>query len=169
MSCRRLLSLSLAMSGSVFASTALVAAEANQPTEARLVIQNDTVYDRKTDLTWQRCTYGQNWQDAQGCVGTPQKLGFDEAKQLQANGWRMPTLDELNTIVVHGVSPSIDGIAFPNTPPTYFWATDNRDLNSSWYVFFENGRVNHYFPPRTNKDLLRLVRTGKLPTRSGKP
>jgi hypothetical protein len=36
---------------------------------SRYVIQGDTVYDKKTDLTWQRCSVGQRWAEGKGCVG----------------------------------------------------------------------------------------------------
>ncbi len=133
----------------------------------RYVLQGDTIYDRKTDLTWQRCTYGQHWREVGECQGEPRRLTFDDANKLKLGGWRLPTLDELNSIVVRGRKPSIDATLFPNTPPLYYWATDNRDNSFAWYVFFENGVANHYFPPRTNKDLARLVRSGKWPP--GKP
>jgi hypothetical protein len=138
-----------------------MAVAANSEANARYVIQDDRVHDRQTDLTWQRCTYGMRWTANKDCQGEPRRLTFDAAKKLESGGWRLPTLDELNSIVVRGRKPSIDETLFPNTPPLYFWATDNRDTTFSWYVLFENGVANHYFPPRTNRDLVRLVRTGK--------
>lgn len=131
----------------------------------RLMARDALVYDRKTDLTWQRCALGQQWQEAKAdragsCVGQPVRLTFDAAKRLEAKGWRIPKLDELVSIVVTGASPTVDSLAFPNTPATYFWATDNRDKGAAWYVSFEDGRTNHYFPPRTNVDVVRFVRTG---------
>lgn len=126
-----------------------------------LVAEGALVHDRKTDLTWQRCTVGQRWSNSGGrCEGQPVRLAFDDAKRLERDGWRIPTLDELLSLVVTGRTPSIDEQAFPDTPPVYYWATDNRDRDSAWYVLFENGRSNHYFPPRTNQDLVRFVRTG---------
>jgi hypothetical protein len=128
---------------------------------ARLSVRGALVHDRRTDLTWQRCTLGQRWSDAEGrCEGEPMRLTFDDAKRLERDGWRIPTLDELLSLVVTGQTPTIDASAFPDTPPLYYWATDNRDLGSAWYVLFENGRSNHYFPPRTNRDFVRFVRTG---------
>lgn len=127
----------------------------------RLLAQGDTVYDRKTDLTWQRCTLGQRWDGHSRCLGDARRLTFDEARQMQTGGWRVPTLDELLSIVTPGRVPTIDPVLFPDTPPLYYWATDNREVGMAWYVFFENGRANHYFPPHTNRDLLRLVRSGR--------
>jgi hypothetical protein len=130
--------------------------------DARWQAQAALVYDTRTDLTWQRCPYGQRWQPGPDrCTGTAVRITFDDAKKLESQGWRMPRLDELVSIVVKGNTPAIDPLAFPDTPPTYFWATDNRDLDSAWYVLFSDGRINHYFPPRTNRDLVRFVRSGR--------
>lgn len=128
----------------------------------RLIADGALVYDRKTDLTWSRCSLGQRW-DAQRstCAGEAARITFDEAKALEGRGWRIPTLDELSSIVRPDSVPTIDSRIFPGTPPQYYWATDNRDTTASWYVWFENGRTNHYFPPRTNRDRVRYVRTGR--------
>lgn len=130
---------------------------------AMLEARGDVVYDRKTDLTWQRCSHGQRWDGKERCIGEVLRLTFDEAKALEADGWRVPTLDELTSIVVKGRKPTIDSAMFPDTPPAYFWATGDRDTSLSWYVYFENGIANHYFPPRTNRDSVRLVRSGRWP------
>lgn len=134
----------------------------------RLEPQGALVYDRKTDLTWQRCTYGQAWDDAaQRCAGQPRKLRFDDARKLEAGGWRVPRLDELVSLVQRDRVPALDAQAFPDTPPTYFWATDNRDGDTAWYVSFNDGRTNHYYPPRTNTDAVRFVRSGRWQRDSG--
>lgn len=118
-------------------------------------------YNPRTDLTWQRCAVGQSFDGANACRGEAVRLSFDEALTTGRDGWRMPTLDELRSLVVPGRVPTIDGEVFPDTPVAYFWSTDGRDETVSWYVYFGNGQSNHYFPPRTNRDLLRLVRQGR--------
>ena len=66
---------------------------------SRYVIQGDTVYDKKTDLTWQRCSVGQRWAEGKGCVGVIKTFTFDDA-QRQGNGmWRVPTKNELGTLI----------------------------------------------------------------------
>lgn len=147
----------------LFVNHSAIAEESLQSGPAhRFVINGEYAYDIKTDLTWKRCSYGQVWREPSGCTGKPTLITFDDAKQLEKDGWRIPTLDELNSIVITKRSPTIDSTIFPNTPPVYYWATDNRDKSAAWYVFFENGRTNHYYPPRTNRDVFRMVRTGKL-------
>lgn len=160
----------LLLCAGLFPATSAHAVEPVSRTQSRLLPQGEVVYDRKTDLTWQRCTYGQRWVRNKGCTGESKRITFDEAKALERDGWRVPTLDELKSIVVKGVKPTIDTAAFPDTPPVYFWSTDNRDTSFSWYVLFENGVANHYFPPRTNKDRVRLVRSGRwLPAAARQP
>lgn len=63
-----------------------------------IVYNNGTAKDTKTGLTWQRCTYGETW-NGSGCSGTPKAMTWDEAMQFNKNGWRLPTIDELGTIV----------------------------------------------------------------------
>ncbi len=150
--------------GAGLAPPASAQSPAGAQAAARLVARDALVYDRKTDLTWQRCAVGQRWLAGPGgaptCTGQPARLTFDAAKRLEAKGWRIPTLDELVTLLAKDAQPRIDAQAFPGTPATYFWATDNRDKGSAWYVSFEDGRTNHFFPPRTNADVVRFVRTG---------
>lgn len=128
---------------------------------ARWVIDGPVAYDRKTALTWQRCSVGQTWQAPGTCAGEAERVTFDEALKRQADGWRVPTLDELRSILVRDRKPTIDLAIFPGALPVYYWSTDSRDTTTAWYVYFENGQSNHYFPPRTNQDVFRLVRTGR--------
>ena len=86
-----------------------------------------TVTDSTMMLTWQR-----NLPSAySGCSGAADDpCTWEEAKRycgqlsLDGGGWRLPTLDELNTILDKTMpSPMIDSKAFPNTPPEYFWTS----------------------------------------------
>jgi hypothetical protein len=98
------------------------------------------VKDNRTGLTWQEPvdsgTY--TWDDAKKYC---QELQFDGA------GWRLPTCNELLTLVdpTEG-SPkaTIDSTAFPNTPPTYFWsASPLVGLSGhAWFVNFNYGSAN---------------------------
>jgi len=69
----------------------------------RFQVAGDQVYDRKTDLTWQRCDFGQAWDESNGwCRGvkrhaTAEALG--EAARSDAPGWRVPTIDELSSMM----------------------------------------------------------------------
>ena len=66
-----------------------------------LVVSDSTVYDKKTDLTWQRCSVGLRWNPTTSyCVGIKKTMTFDEANASSlSGGWRMPTIDELRTLL----------------------------------------------------------------------
>jgi hypothetical protein len=99
------------------------------------------VLDRTTGLTWQQTidAGSYSWATAKVyCAG----LGA---------GWRLPSLTELQTIVDETkVSPSIDGTAFPSTPPGVFWTSsadagnpgDPTGLPDAWYVDFNSGNAD---------------------------
>ena len=125
-----------------------------------LIAQGAEVYDKKSNLTWQRCSIGQRWEASSGCLGTPRKFTFDEA-QAQANGaWRVPTIDELSSIVAdHCKEPAIDPLFFPNTPPEQFW-TSNIYSPMVFYVSFRNGSPNPTYYS-DSRYAVRLVRSGE--------
>jgi hypothetical protein len=88
----------------------------------RFLVAGATVADRRSSLVWQRCSVGQRWQAAVGCVGLAQKLWFHEARQLEDATWRLPLLDELRTLFDARLEALIDDTAFPDAPATWYWA-----------------------------------------------
>jgi hypothetical protein len=79
---------------------------------------------------------------------------WDEADAYCANlslagaGWRLPTKIELMSLVdLRGGSPTIDPVAFPDTPAEYFWSstlgedcgTCTINAGSPWVVSFADG------------------------------
>lgn len=129
------------------------------PIEGGAVIR-DTV----NGLEWQRCSVGQTWNGAtQRCDGTPTWFEWAMAEQLvTANGFRLPTLNELKTLVYCSTGdpvlfgpiasnrewcsddasqPTIVEGAFPDTP-RFVWSgtrvTDGR-LGLAWSVDFLYG------------------------------
>jgi hypothetical protein len=124
---------------------------ANAPT-GHYNITDDTVYDTKTKLTWQREFPGEGftWSEARSyCVNL----------DLQGTGWRLPSMKELQTIVDDKTTmPSIDGAAFPNTPWGFFWTSSSYvdDPSLAWFVEFESGRT--YYDPKDAAWNLRCVR-----------
>jgi hypothetical protein len=102
------------------------------------VVTAGTVYDTKSQLTWQRTapstTY--TWADAKTyCAGVGASLG--------GTGWRLPTTKELVSIIDHSqtTAPYIDLSAFPSTPSDYFWSsTPLAGFPSyAWAVVFAGG------------------------------
>ena len=77
--------------------------------------------------------------------------------------WRLPTVVELQGIVVDGKSsPTIDTTAFVNyTTSNYYWSstTGASDTNYAWHVFFFDGYT--YYNGKSNNNYVRCVRAGQ--------
>jgi hypothetical protein len=113
---------------------------------SRYVINGETVYDKNSNLTWQRCSQGQHWSVAVGCVGLVEKISWDDA-QNWANGWRLPTKDELLTLVATECkNPSVNEAVFPGMDLTQLWYWTSTDYSASfaWAVDFGDGGTSGY-------------------------
>ncbi len=120
---------------------------------ARFAVAADTVLDTRTGLMWQRAVPLDRftWVEATAY-----------AKSLRLGGhtdWRLPTKEELESIVVKGRgAPAIDTVAFPNTPGAFFWSSspDANTTDYAWGVSFYDGYTfNDY---TTNNGRVRCVR-----------
>lgn len=76
-------------------------------------------------------------------------IGFQNAinasKLCGLSAWRIPTVEELKTIVKGTKATAIDNNWFPNTPPTWYWTSSphhNTD-DYAWSVYFLNGDANY--------------------------
>ena len=130
-----------------------------------LVIKGDTVYDQKTDLTWQRCSQGLRWNPATNyCVGLKKKMTFDEANRGWSNGWRLPTEEELRTLVEKKGEDGlyIDSKAFPDTGDggsAEYWSSTESGASGELVVFDGSNAYNHGV--RSATYAVRLVRGGQ--------
>ena len=105
-----------------------------------------TVTDLQSGRTWKRCSEGQQWQ-GHTCHGTPLELTADEAliyvqklDAAQSETWRLPTHDELLTLVeARCQAPSINLQLFPATPATIYWTASNVGASGYWSVDFNSG------------------------------
>src|ERR1017187_3573842 len=105
---------------------------------------NGTVQDTKTGLIWQQTvpsgTY--TWADATAYCGSTVV-----SKSLGGTGWRLPTIEELQTLVDHtqAAPPLIDSTALPPTPPPPFWSSSPGAGSSSlaWIVSFNDGDTKY--------------------------
>ena len=120
--------------------------------ENRYFMVNDgVVIDQETMLMWMRYPLEDTFtfQEAQ------QAAKNLNAKKVFAghNDWRVPTQEELMSIVVESKSPAICQEAFPGTPAGWFWTSTPHDENDAdaWMVYFSNGctfdlkRIYHGF------------------------
>ncbi|MGQ9660388.1 MAG: Lcl C-terminal domain-containing protein [Thermochromatium sp.] len=134
------------------------------PDPRYIPIQNGTVYDQNTGLMWKQCPEGAA---GIGCtIGEPLPLTLEEAKRRARDwhfagyvDWRLPTLDELRSLLVrrcYGVG--IDSVTFPRTPAGHFWTSDPASYypGSAWTLDFRLGHLG-YGTPR-DAFYVRLVR-----------
>jgi hypothetical protein len=152
----------------LLSSTARVGAtcDSSQPTRtptSRYVIKDGAVYDKKTDLTWQRCSIGQRWEKEVGCVGVITQMTWEEAKAASADGWRLPTRDELATLASPTCKqPAINEESFPDMDlaKLWYWTGTESGEYLAWLVNFADGHFASY--DRSDVGALRLVRSGVM-------
>lgn len=137
---------------------------------SRYQIKGDEVYDTQTHLTWQRCTVDRHWKNGAGCVGTVRPMTLADAKRQGRNGWRLPTADELRTLVADNCTePAINEKVFPdvgvNTPWAYWTSSQGVTFGGEGpdIVYFANGGVMVFqrglkSPPAGPAFSVRLVR-----------
>jgi hypothetical protein len=129
---------------------------------ARYVTEGGQVYDRETNLTWDRCSIGQTWATA-GCSGTVLLLTWDQAAKHATGGWRLPSQSELESLVVAACrNPAIDENLFPNlgAGKYWYWSSSALTATSAWVVYFGSGTASPIGHAFTNA--VRLVQSGRV-------
>ena len=154
-----------------FTLSAVFAAPKNQDSDSttsnpRYVIKGDEVYDKNTDLTWQRCSVGQLWTEGRGCSGIVKTFTFAEAQRQGDGEWRVPSKAELRTLLDRNRSDNhqrllVDEVAFPNMDENQltYWTNVPFDAQG-WYIKFSDGVVS-YSSYRSFTAAVRLVRGGR--------
>lgn len=132
------------------------------PTPERFaVVEGGGILDRQTQLIWAQCAVGQQWNKST-CEGEGVALRMAEARALARVGWRIPSLQELSSLVdLATANPAIDGHYFPGTPAGDFWTATPfvNQPGSSWRVNFREGEA-HGVKDKV-ASYLRLVRNAK--------
>lgn len=130
--------------------------------QARFSIGQDgaEVTDNQTGLIWRRCSEGQTF-SAGICSGSAAAFTHEAAllRATSQNGWRLPNVKELSSIVDRNrENPSIDIAAFPSTPGSYFWSSSPNvgNAGTAWFVYFRHGFV--WVDSRLSGYHVRLVR-----------
>lgn len=118
-----------------------------------------TAFDSKTKLTWKICAEGQSYSDGH-CTGNASEFSWADAVQNfgdKGDGWRLPNVDELNSIIaVNCLYPSVNIAIFPDTPLSDFWSASSYVSDTAWFVNFSYNNSSAY--STTNTDYVRLVR-----------
>lgn len=146
----------------VFPATAMLvrtAAPDSSSTAVRFKPDGDQVLDTRTRLIWKRCSEGQRW-NGDTCEGEAKAFTWFRALQLgRAQGWRLPNVKELGSLVDDTRhSPAIDP-AFPGTPASTYWSStflQTEQNNWTWWVDFDWGETLFHFHGAENA--VRLVR-----------
>jgi hypothetical protein len=125
----------------------------------KFIVQDGVATDTETGLIWLRFAHGQRWENGT-VVGNAEKVTWDEAMKIPQkfnqksyggyNDWRVPTIDELKTLIdmVKGKEGNyIDADAFPKND-LRFWSSSLYDSKYVWNVCFSDGysysSVNYY-------------------------
>ena len=130
-----------------------------------------TITDLQTSLQWMRFSLGQEWNRGT-CTGDARRYTWQQAliaaEMLNRKGgyagycdWRVPTIKELKTLIDQSGSPTINQLAFPNTPPQWYWSSSAyaNYPTDAWGIHFSSG--NDYVGSKSYDHYTRLVRGGQ--------
>jgi hypothetical protein len=130
------------------------------------VDNNDgTVRDKKTNLVWQKCSAGLN--NDSTCSGTivqytwTNAISYCSGLSLAGKAWRLPTINELRSIVDYSRTlPSINISFFPATSDTrYYWSSTSFIGNPilAWVLNFREGYTYSNEIIKTGNNFVRCV------------
>ncbi len=126
--------------------------------QAQFFGSDHTIKDVSTGVTWLRCSVGQAWDPSiETCTGDIIKLNHEEiaialgeAKKQLGGNWRLPSREELMSLVCHDCEPpKINPKYFPNLSAEAYWTGDKNWMNprTYWTVNFMTGHTyNRFFP-----------------------
>lgn len=143
--------------------------DAKTPSDRYKNLGQGVVTDTQTGLTWMRCPIGMKWTN-NNCTNKADRTGWsmstvaiselnDGKGYANYNDWRLPTLQELNSLVEKNCfEPAINSEIFPNTPHTGFWTSteESNYSHGAWLVYFRHG--SQYMGNKEFEWALRAVR-----------
>ena len=125
-----------------------------------LKTDDDSVHDKDNTYRWggrdaeqSGAIFFDDWNTLLDATNKEKLCGF--------NDWRIPTIDELKTLVVVGANPAIDTAFFPLTLPKPYWSASayKNYPEHGQTVHFETGASYYYNGFRGDRLPLRLVRS----------
>jgi len=118
--------------------------------KCRFKFTKSTITDMKTSLMWQRLTPGENhWHGAKNYAQNLTLSGYSD--------WRLPTKQELQTIVETKYKPTIDPVF--DCRSSFYWSDSSYSANDSnaWHVNFNFGNLS--YDDKSNSWYVRCVRS----------
>ncbi|KZX01836.1 adhesin [Pseudoalteromonas luteoviolacea] len=137
--------------------------------ESRFVVNNDgTVCDKKTEIMWQRCTFGFVYNaTSETCDNEEQKLSWQEAlsaakssRVANFDDWQLPNVKELSSIVERSCEdPAINATVFLGNHSGNYWSstTNINDPSRAWTYQFQDG-LNDSSSSKSSDAFVRLMR-----------
>jgi hypothetical protein len=110
----------------------------------RFVLNGAEAFDRKTGLTWKRCSLGKTWDGKGGCTGETNFVSLDDARERAKSAgadWHVPSGPELESIIDTGCgTPVVDTKVFPDIPAdgdgmAEYWTTNPVGTAKLFYFF----------------------------------
>jgi len=115
------------------------------------------VTDSVTGLQWQD-DYSDNG-DKEKAANWEDAITYCESLELDGGGWRLPNINELNSIIdLNRTSPAIDAIFQYTQSDDYWSSTTNIGYSyQAWSIYFGNGYRNVY--DKSDSNYVRCVRS----------
>ncbi len=125
------------------------------------VLDNGMVREENTGLVFLRCGAGQS--EAANCAGTVQTMTWQQALQYCHNlvrggrRWRLPAIQELETLIRFDQDPPYDTTAFPNAAGTWWTSTADAASPTSAAAIYLDVGPQYYFFNKANPAAVRCV------------
>ncbi|MDH4199538.1 MAG: DUF1566 domain-containing protein [Spirochaetia bacterium] len=108
---------------------------------------NGTIADNFKRLQWQKCSAGLTGANCD--EGTPEWINWTGATnycqnlKLAGRKWRLPAMEELQSLVRNENVPALDKKVFPNSLPKNYWTSTfyGSGSTTAWYVAFYEGNA----------------------------
>lgn len=125
--------------------------------------RDGTLTDANHQLMWKKCLEGQHGAHCHGdAVYLPWESAIQQARTASTykfaghDGWRLPTLDELSSLVERSChNPASNLAIFPRMPSAGLWSSEQSGANA-WSVDFGGGKIYEVF--KAGGKHVRLVR-----------